>query len=351
MRAGASRRISTRSASRTAPTGSATSSPPCRATRRCRRSWSSPTWTSSGFVVRRSSPDGLIRARARSAACPSGRWRRRRCCSALGEGRDLPGVIGIKSHHATDARGEVPRRALRASSLSTPASRRARGGARPPGIRDRHARSSTARAPLELAGGRHRRDRRRRPRRLRGAARARPGAAAPATPGPTRAPRLVGAGGAQPARRPAGGAGARPGHRDPARPRARLRHARDGGRAATSRSAAARRCRRYSFHGRGTLNGVIPHPALVRPLRGGGRRRRRPAPARRRRSARSPTSATSSSWAPTASPASTSASRSATRTQALEVVRPGRPRRPRRAAADAALDAHRPGPRARSARL
>ncbi len=78
---------------------------------------------------------------------------------------------------------------------------------------------------------------------------------------------------------------------------ARLRHARGGRSRATSRSAAGPAMSLFSFHGRGTLNGVIPHPALVRLMDDAAAGGRPAACSARRTRACSPTSATSSSWA------------------------------------------------------
>lgn len=62
-----------------------------------------------GFVVRRVEPDGLIRLE-RLGGVPERALLSQAVLLCVGEGRDVPGVIGCKSHHATrpDEKGHVP---------------------------------------------------------------------------------------------------------------------------------------------------------------------------------------------------------------------------------------------------
>lgn len=62
-----------------------------------------------GFVVRRVEPDGLIRLE-RLGGVPERALLGQAVLLCVGEGRDVPGVIGCKSHHATtaDEKAQVP---------------------------------------------------------------------------------------------------------------------------------------------------------------------------------------------------------------------------------------------------
>jgi putative aminopeptidase FrvX len=53
-----------------------------------------------GFFVRKVEDDGLIRVE-RLGGVPNVPWPRRRSLLCVGEGRDVPGIIMNKAHHAT----------------------------------------------------------------------------------------------------------------------------------------------------------------------------------------------------------------------------------------------------------
>ena len=208
-----------------------------RATRTRRASCSSPIWTSSASSCARSRRTASS-ASSGSAACRSGRCAAQEVLFCVGEGRDVPGVIANKSHHATPPEekyrvaplsGDLRRRRLLAAPRRSLAA----------GI-DIGTPVVYAPKAIELAGDR-----------IAGTsvddragcavivevARALAGAA----DAPDRASRLLGAGGVQPARRGDGGAGAC----SPTSPSSSTSCSRPTRptwrRAATSRSAAARR--------------------------------------------------------------------------------------------------------------
>ena len=270
-----SRRTSTAWASPTARTGWATSPPRCRAIRPCRRSWSSPTWTSWASSCARSSPPGSSGWSVR-AASPSARCRPRPCCSARKPG-DLPGVISNKSHHATtpDEKYQVVpyARAGRGRRL------RLEGGGRGRGRPHRHARRLPAACPRpgRWPHGRHRRStteraaRRCSPWRRHG--RASPGRRCTWSGRSRRSTTCAGS-----CRRP---------RRWPRTSRIAI----DTILACDTPEVADRgdvelgggpAISMFSFHGRGTLNGVIPHPG-ARAAHGGGRGGRGPAACSARR--------------------------------------------------------------------
>ena len=149
-----------------------------------------------GFVVRKIEANGLVRVE-RLGGVPERALPAQAVLFCVGEGRDVPGVIANKSHHATTP--EEKYRVLPYPELYIDAGFAQRGEVPRGGHRCRHARRLRPRV-LELADGPHRRHVGRRPRRLRGDGRggARAEGRDEAADGP---PRLLGAGGVQPARR------------------------------------------------------------------------------------------------------------------------------------------------------
>jgi putative aminopeptidase FrvX len=214
--------------------------------------------------VRKIEADGLIRVE-RLGGVPERALAGQAVTLCVGEGRDVPGVIANKSHHATqpdEKYAVLPRRPRSTIDAGSPPRQEAEAaGVRigTPVVYRPHV--------IELAGDR-----------IAGTSvDDRAGCAvllevaralADARGRADRPCRLLGAGGVQPPRRARGGAGAQARHRHPDRPDARHRHA---GHGRPRRDAAGRRPGHqplFSFHGRGTLNGVIPHPAHGAAVRG-----------------------------------------------------------------------------------
>ncbi len=150
-----------------------------------------------GFVVRKIEADGLIRVE-RLGGVPERALAAQAVLLCVGEGRDVPGIIANKSHHAT-----TPEEKYQVLPYARDLHRRRLHGAKA-AVEAAGIRIGTPvvyRPQVVRARGRpHRRHLGRRPRRLRRAAGGRRAACA-AQRRPDRAPRLVGAGGIQPARR------------------------------------------------------------------------------------------------------------------------------------------------------
>ena len=285
-------RTSTRWASSTARTGWATSSAACRATRRGLRSWSSRTWTSWASSCARSRPPASSAWSAR-AACRNARCRRRPSLLCTESGRPARRHLQQEPPRHV-ARGEVPGRAL--PKLAVDAGFASKAEAEAAGVRIGTPVVYLPRGPR--AGWRTRRW-------------APPWTTGPAAPRSSRwrAARLGKPGptlhlvwsvqeehnlrGVLPAATALGPdiAHLASTRCSPAtRPRWPI--------AATSTLGGGPVMSLFSFHGRGTLNGVIPHPALVRLMESAaGATRACPSSARRTRAC-SRTSATSSSWVP-----------------------------------------------------
>ena len=173
-----------------------------------------------GLVVRKIEANGLIRVE-RLGGVPEKALPSQEVLFCVGEGRDVPGLIANKSHHATTP--DEKYRVLPYPELYVDAGFGSAGRSARRRHRYRHA------DRLRAQGGRPRRrpPRRhlgRRPRRLRGDGRG--GPRAPRREATAdRASGLLGAGGVQPSRRADRGERARARHRHPARPDARHRHA------------------------------------------------------------------------------------------------------------------------------
>ncbi len=176
-----------------------------------------------GFVVRKIEADGLIRVE-RLGGVPERALASQAVLLCVGEGRDVPGVIANKSHHATAP--EEKYQVLKTAELVIDTGHGSKAAVEAAGIRigtpvvyrpnvlplagDRIAGTSVddragCAVLLEVARRLVRRE-----------------------AGPTVHRRLLGAGGVQPARRCRRGAGADARHRDPDRPDARHRHAGHG---------------------------------------------------------------------------------------------------------------------------